>query len=219
MKSPNPYITGQNSATDRYQNLAASVRNWQIAAASFAILAMLSSGASIYLAVRVRVFPVFVEHEAGEIRRSFRAEEQTLTQQQRERVVKSEILTWVKQAREITSDWELQKATWDAVYRKTGASAEKILTAFHTVNKYRELAASRTIITHVDTPLRVSDKSFRVSWQETMRDKKSGDVLSVARWEALLTIEFVPPQTEEDIQNSPIGLVVTEISWEQGANP
>lgn len=59
-------------------------------------------------------------------------------------------------------------------------------------------------------------QTWRLQWVETDRPialLDLGDSTSVAAWEGYVTLEIVPPKTVESIQDNPLGLRITSISW------
>jgi type IV secretion system protein VirB5 len=58
----------------------------------------------------------------------------------------------------------------------------------------------------------VSDRSWQVRWTEEQRGI-DGLPLGRSHWEGILTVDIVPPTTEDGAQVNPLGLYVTDLRW------
>jgi type IV secretion system protein VirB5 len=66
-----------------------------------------------------------------------------------------------------------------------------------------------------DAPAALS-QTWRVQWLETERSVESleqSQPARVARWEGYLTVQIVPPRSIDGIQDNPLGIRITSVSW------
>jgi type IV secretion system protein VirB5 len=90
--------------------------------------------------------------------------------------------------------------------------ARAYLDEHYRTNNPFEVAKTYTVVPSVTSLLRVSDRSWQVRWTEEQRGI-DGLPLGRSHWEGLLTVDIVPPTTEDGIQVNPLGLYVTDLRW------
>ena len=73
----------------------------------------------------------------------------------------------------------------------------------------------------VTAVLRVPDSDvWRLQWTETERSTQPGGATRTMAWEGYLTVRLAPPRTAETVQDNPLGVYVTSLSWTQvGESP
>lgn len=59
---------------------------------------------------------------------------------------------------------------------------------------------------------RISESSYQVDWRETVTEIRSAALLSDRRYRAVLQIAFYKPNSEEQLENNPLGLYITDIT-------
>jgi type IV secretion system protein VirB5 len=69
-----------------------------------------------------------------------------------------------------------------------------------------------TVQVDIDAILPVSNSSYTIGWEETIRDLR-GRKIGTETWEATLGIAFNPPKDEATILVNPLGLYITAINW------
>jgi type IV secretion system protein VirB5 len=57
-----------------------------------------------------------------------------------------------------------------------------------------------------------------VQWVETDRALDIADSTVVATWEGYVTLQIVPPRTADVIEDNPLGLRVTSVTWTRVAS-
>ena len=61
-------------------------------------------------------------------------------------------------------------------------------------------------------------QTWRVQWVETDRSLDIADSTVVATWEGYITLQVVPPRTADAIEDNPLGLRITSITWTRVAS-
>src|SRR5207253_2006886 len=96
------------------------------------------------------------------------------------------------------------------------------LLALVTLADLRLAASSRVVpyVVQVDlaSVLRVPNSDvWRLQWTETERSTQAGGLTRTVAWESYLTVQLIPPTTPESLQDNPLGLSITSVSWTQVA--
>jgi len=214
--SESPYIAASAALRSEFERLADSNRILRHSLVAMAAALILSSLLSLYLARKPHIIPFVVQLDrSGEIvglAQPIAAGEQTS-----ESVVRYELARFITDARSVLGDGASEKAALHRVYDMAQGSAAVTLPVWYRAHPPFEIATKETVQTDVESVLRESSSIYEVRWTETMRNL-NGDVLSTARWRALLAVELLPPDPDRMLSN-PIGLYVTQIDWskEQGS--
>jgi len=211
-----PYIAASAALRSEFERLADSNRMLRYSLMAMAAALILSSLLSLYFARKPRVIPYVVQLDrSGEILGV--AEPVAANAQVSESVVRYELARFITDARGVLADGASEKAALHRVYDMAQGSAAATLPVWYRAHPPFEIATKETVQTDVDSVLREPSGTYEVRWTETTRNL-NGDVLSTARWRALLGIELLPPDPERMLSN-PIGLYVTQIDWnkEQGS--
>ena len=56
-------------------------------------------------------------------------------------------------------------------------------------------------------------QTWRLQWTETDRPLVPGDTARMSDWEGYFTLNIAPPTTAQGIQENPLGLSITSITW------
>jgi type IV secretory pathway TrbF-like protein len=90
-------------------------------------------------------------------------------------------------------------------------------------NDPRILGQTLTREVHVTSTLRVPNSSgtagptsagtWKIRWTETDLPLQAGVLTHTTAWEGYVTIRFHVPATPEGVQNNPLGLFITSITW------
>lgn len=63
----------------------------------------------------------------------------------------------------------------------------------------------------VSSVIRASADSFRVAWTE--RHYENGQLSTIERWSAILTVVIQPPRDADRLKANPLGIYVNAINW------
>ena len=90
--------------------------------------------------------------------------------------------------------------------------------AFQTANEWFEAndpfkrAANELVGVQVESVLPISANTWRIEWREEMRGR-DGTLLSRQPWQAVATVNVIPPTTDAAMLVNPTGLFVEAFSW------
>jgi type IV secretion system protein TrbF len=215
IQSESPYVAASAALRLEFERLADSNRMLRHSLAAMATALVLSSLLSMYLLRKPHIIPYVIQLDrSGEILGV--AEPIAANAQISESVVRYVLARFISDARSVLADGSNEKAALHRVYDMAQGSAAATLPVWYRTHPPFEIATRETVQTDIDSVLREPSGTYEVRWTETTRNL-NGDVLSTARWRALLAIELLPPDPDHMLSN-PIGLYVTEIDWskEQG---
>lgn len=218
---------GRREWAGAFGDLAKSRRNWQLAAfGSLAIAGIMSTGL-VTLATQARITPYVVEvDKLGRPQAFGRADR---LQPADQRIVASQIATWIRDIRAVLADPISQQDLVRRAYAFVDQNTAQFLQAYMTdpTRDPRVIGRELTRVVEVTSILPVpgaassashgelsAPRTWRVSWTETDYPR-AGGAPSVAAWEAYLTTHQVPPTVADRIEVNPLGLFVTSVSWTQ----
>lgn len=219
---PNHFLAARSEFGQVFADLAKGKRNWQLVAiASLALLAVVTL-AYIRMASEARITPYVVEvDQLGQARAFGPAEQIRKTDQ---RVIASQLGMFIRNLRTVFADPAAQRELAQRAYAFVNEGAAEFLNAYFSdpANNPVNLSRQFTRLVEVQSILPVpNSKTWKVVWRETELPLLQGSPRTTA-WEAYLTADVMPPRTTETIEENPLGLYVTAISWTQvtqGSNP
>jgi type IV secretion system protein TrbF len=215
-RSDSPYLAASAALRSEYERLARSNQIMRHSMMAMAIALLFSTTLGLYLARKPRVVPYVIEMDkAGEVSGLLQplAADQSLN----EAVTRFELARFITDARSVLGDGAAEKAALHRVYDMARGEAATVLPVWYRNHPPFELASKETIQAEADSVLREPSGTYELRWTETTRNL-NGDVLSTARWRALLAVQLAAPDPDHMLSN-PIGLYVTQIDWseEQGS--
>jgi type IV secretion system protein TrbF len=212
MSESNVYVEARREWNDRYGDLSRATRNWQITAAALLAVNLVLAAGVVWLAERRVVIPYVVEVDklgyalaAGPALR----DSDVLSS---DRVLRYHLAAFVRGARSVIADPVALKRNLDQVYAYARGPAVSLLDEYYRAANPFERAKQTTVSVDVQSLLLVSERTWQVRWTETSRGL-DGVVSGKTAWEAVLTVETVPPTSEETLLANPIGLYVVSLSW------
>jgi type IV secretion system protein VirB5 len=188
----NPYLEARREWDERYADLVLGKRNWQIAAGGLLLLSLILASGIVWISNRSRYIPYVVEVDKMGYALTV---PQPLTPialpDVTARMERYEVAAFIRDARSVTSDPQVEHQTLNALLAHTRGAADRFLDEYY----------------------RLSPRSYQVRWTEQQRDLNGIAVGSPSHWEAALQTEIVPPNSDDAIVSNPLGFCVTQISW------
>ena len=213
----NPFVAARDEFTNAFGDLAKGKRNWQVIAfATMGLLALLTI-AYVELARSARLVPYVVQVDRlGQVVAAGAADE---LKRPDERLIRSELAQFVRSIRTV-----LPAAAASAqaeLLRRGYAFAAPHVAGF--LNDYfaapehdpRLLGTLLSREVDVASVLRLPNSDvWRLQWTETERAIEPGGGLSrTVAWEGYASVKLVPLRSPEAIEENPLGLAVTSLSW------
>ncbi len=211
MTNLNPYVEARREWNDRYLDLVRARRWWQVAAVAELGLLGLLGGGLVALSLQHKTVPYVVEVDALGAATAIKSVD-AAGRPTDDRIVRYQLAAFIRGARTVMTDRAAMKRALDQVYAYARGPARTFLDDHYRANNPFEVAKTYTVSPAVTSLLQVSERSWQVRWDEEQRGL-DGTLLGRRHWEAVLTVETVPPTTADAIQVNPFGLYVTEIRW------
>jgi len=215
-----PFLAARNEFTNAFGDLARGKRNWQVIAYALLGLLALVTIAYVRLAASARVVPYVVDVDRlGQVAAVGPAE--TL-QRPEERLVASELAQFVRAIRTVlpVSAAAAQAELLRRGYAFVAPAAAAFLNDYFAKPEHDPRLLGLRLARQVDVAsvLRVPNSDvWRLRWTETERSTEPGGLTRTVAWEGYLTVMLVPPTTAEVVQENPLGLSITSVSWTQVA--
>src|SRR6266480_8087869 len=219
----NPFLAARHEFMNAFGDLARGKRNWQLAAYALLGLLALVTLADLRLAASSRVVPYVVQVDRlGQVVTVGPAED---LKQPDQRLLASELARFIRAIRTVlpaaaaAGQAEMLRRGYAFVAPEAAAFLNDYFA--NPVNDPRLLGLRLTRQVDVTAVLRVPDSDvWRLQWTETERSTQPGGATRTMAWEGYLTVRLAPPRTAETVQDNPLGVYVTSLSWTQvGESP
>src|SRR5277367_1791388 len=198
----NVYLEARREWDERYADLVLGKRNWQIAAGGLLVLGLILATGIVWLSNRSRYIPYVVEvDKLGYALTVPQPLTPVALPDVTARMERYEVAAFIRDARSVTSDAQVEHQTLNALLAHTRGAADRFLDE------------KQTVSVQIDSILQLSPRSYQVRWTEQQRDLNGVAVGSPSHWEAALETEIVSPSSDDAIVSNPLGFCVTQISW------
>ena len=218
VSADSPFLAARHEFTNAFGDLARGKRNWQVLAYALVGLLTLVTIAEVRLAASARVVPYVIEVDRlGQVVGVGPAE---ALQQPEERLIASELAQFVRAIRTVlpaaaaAAQGELLRRGYAFVAPRAAAFLNDYFAKPEHDPRLLGLRLARQV--DVASVLRVPHSDvWRLRWTETERSTAPGGLMRTVAWEGYLTVTLVPPTTAEVVQENPLGLSITSVSWTQ----
>lgn len=207
----NPYLAAREEWLERYGSFISRASQWRLMAFFSLVVAALSITGNVLQINQQKIVPYVVETDRqGNIQAVAKAVEPSRIP---ERVIQVEVAKAITDWRTVTVDTELQKRMIDRLSAHAAGAATGMLKQWYEQNNPYQIAKSGKLV-QVEIkgiPLPVSKNSYRVEWIETIRSHQ-GVQLDQQNYEAIATVELIPPEKEETILKNPGGIYIINLT-------
>lgn len=216
-RGDNPFLNAKEEWLERHGTYIAQAAQWRITAILALVLAVLSLSGNVYQLTRNRIDRYFVA--VDDLGRAVAEKIRNQGGNTPEKVVQATVAQTIVDWRTVTVDKELQKQMINRLnLHVAGATRGMLKEWYGQYSPYEVARQGRLVNVEVrGIPLPVSQGSYRVEWTETVRNLQ-GNELSRQDYEAIATIELIPPQTEEVLLANPGGVYITNLSTAKRLN-
>jgi len=207
----NPYLNAREEWLERYGNYIHRASQWRMAAFIALVIACLSVAGNVIQLRQEKITRYFVA--VNELGKVAAAKMEGPAGQTPERVIQAEVAAAIENWRTVTVDTELQRRMIASLTAHTAGAAKGVLKQWFDQNNPFEIAKSGKLVnvTIKGLPLPVSQGSYRVEWTETIRNHQ-GVELTREDYEAIVTVEMLPPPDEATVLKNPGGVWITNLS-------
>jgi type IV secretory pathway TrbF-like protein len=212
--SSNPYLEARREWNERYGDYIHQAHHWRTMAFISGAVALVCVLGVVYIGAQNKVVPYVVEvDKLGEAAAISRADRAAAVDG---RVIKAYLARFVADWRSVTVDRLAQKAAIDRVYSMlpNGSIAVTKISDFFKNHNPFGLGVKESVAVAVTNILPISDKTWQVEWQETVRDSR-GDVQGIVRMRVSIMVGIKPPTQEKLILVNPLGVYITDLNWSQ----
>ena len=131
-----------------------------------------------------------------------------------ERVVRFLLAEFVHNLRTVLADADGQRYLIDQAYAYSRGEATRFLNDFYRADNPFEAALRASRRVDVASVLSVAPDTWQVQWTERTLSKlgRSSDEVP---WQAVLIVEEHPPKRSDTLLANPLGLYVTELTWQR----
>lgn len=203
-----------------FADLARGKRNWQLMAFGLAALAGTLTVAYVQLANSVRIVPYIVQvDKLGQIAAAGVAEPIHTPDQ---RLIVGQLAQFIRAIRTVlpAAAAAAQAKILQRGYAFAGPEAAAFLNDYFAAPQHdpRVLGGHLTREVEIASVLRVPrSDTWKIQWTEHEIPLQGGEPPRTVAWESYVTIKFAPPASTDVVQDNPLGLYVTSISWAQVA--
>jgi len=207
----NPYLSGRQTFMEQYGAIIVAANQWRLIAACLGAAVVILSISIGFIANQAKVIPYAVEFNAhGEVDRVVRADAVSAPNAN---VIKALIRQWMIGARTVYGDMRALQALLDQTYATTlpGSKADKAIRAYHEANNPYERSGKESVDVAVHSVMTNGGDTWRIEWTERTK-ATNGQVMETKAWQALVTVEIVPPVNDKQILINPMGVYVSDVT-------
>lgn len=207
-----PFLAAKREWNERYGDYIAQAKNWRLAAIFSLTISLILSVGTIWLAGQSKLVPYVVEVDKLGAAMAVAPAQRAATPDTS--IVRAQLASWISDARSVSSDQVVERATLTRVYSLIGTTAKPYLDDWYNAHSPFVAGASQTVAVTIDAVLPQSSTTYQVQWTQEQRDRDGSHPVAT-HWEAQMTVGFHPPADEATILRNPMGIYVTQLSWTQ----
>lgn len=214
----NPYLTARRTWNDHVGSVVTSRLMWQVVAILSMMIALACVGGLIHIGSQSKFVPYVVE--VDKLGQPLAVAPAQVAQPVDQRVVKSQIASFIADARTVTPDVALLRKSIFRIYALLSQNDPATQKMNEWLNGTKDSspfvrAAEETVSVDIRSVMQQTPETWQVDWEEVTRDRQ-GLVKSKVNWRALVTTYTAEPTTqtsEEQLRMNPIGTYVRDFSW------
>jgi type IV secretion system protein TrbF len=212
----NPFVAARDEFTNAFGDLAKGKRNWQVIAFVAMSLLALVTLAYVELARSARLVPYVVQVDRlGQVVGAGAADE---LKRPDERLIRSELAQFVRAIRTVlpaaaaSAQAELLRRGYAFVTPPVAGFLNDYFAAPEHDPRLLGTRLSRQV--DVASVLRLPNSDvWRLQWTETERAIEPATAGRTVAWEGYASVKLVPLRSPEAVEENPLGLAVTSLSW------
>jgi len=207
----NPYLRGRQTFMEQYGAIIVAANQWRLISACLSLAVIALAVGIGFIANQAKVIPYAVElNEHSEVVRVTRTDAMSAPNANQ---IKASIRQWMIGARTVYGDMRALQALLDQTYATTlpGSKADKAIRAYHEANNPYERSGKESVDVAVHSVMPNGGDTLRIEWTERTKGL-NGQVTETKAWQALVTVEIVPPSNDKQILINPIGVYVSDVT-------
>jgi type IV secretory pathway TrbF-like protein len=211
--SDTPYQRARQAWDERIGTARVQAASWRLAFFATALLAIVMGVALVVVLRQSRVVPYIVEVSAsgGVVGVAPAAIKYEPTDAQ----IRYFLANFVELIGSVPIDPVVAKKNWLTAYGFLTENGARQLNAYASGSDPLGRVGKERVEIRVRNSLRESDRSFQLTWNETVFDP-NGTLLSRKERTGLFSVAVMTPRTEEEILHNPLGLYIDNFSISEG---
>lgn len=213
----NPYLdtnAGRAEWNDRYLNLTKHLMYWRIIAIFALVVAIMTISLLMIFGPSSHVKTFAVETCNGAPHTIIPVSDKIPEQ---DALVNYALREYITNARSIIADADAEKHLLDKVYAYTAGATVGLLHDYYEANDPFKNAASYTRQVVIVNSLKISPKTWQITWDEINRNVATNALIDRTRWVATVTYQ-IGQVNSKYLNANPFGIYFTHMSWSQIAN-
>lgn len=214
----NPYLTARRTWNDHVGSVVTSRQSWQVVGILSMMVALAGVGGIIHIGSQSKFVPYIVE--VDKLGQPMAVGPAQAASQVDLRVLKSQVASFVADARTVTPDVALQRKSIFRLYALLSPNDPATQKMNEWLNGTKESspfvrAVDETVTVDIRSVMQQTPETWQVDWEEVTRERQ-GLIKSRAIWRALVTTYIAEPTTqtsEEQVRMNPVGTFVRDFSW------
>lgn len=178
-----------------------------------AVACIVLTGALVYKSLSINTIPYVIEVDKtnGDIRVVGDIRENKYVADKG--VLKAQIRKFIIDTRGVTSDPNVYKDRLEEAYNMLSQNGQKKLQNYFESTKRNDLFGRMTVQIQISSVLEKGDNTYQVSWQENATE--SNGRKQTVYMTGLFTINELPVEDENLKRINPLGLFITDFSWDR----
>lgn len=211
-KHDDPYLRGRQEWNERYGSYINRAKNWRLAAFGSIGVSLILALGMVHMAGESKVEPYIVTIHDGEAVAVGPAQAAPMPSH---KIIEATLASFIQRLRIKWPDPELAQRFADETYGYVakGTQAEQFLDIYLR-NKFSNPDDGVVGSPQVTSVSEIGKNIWQVDWKESITNADSTAPL-VKNYQAILHVKVTPPTTEQQILKNPLGIFVTQISWNQ----
>jgi type IV secretion system protein VirB5 len=215
-KTALPYLHARREWDERYGDLLTRTRNWQIVALTSIATAALAVAGIAWIGSQSKIQPFVVAvDQLGNPVAVARPQALARGAQIDERVIRSQLATFISNSRTLLSDVAGQQVLFDRTFAMIDQSLAGMMTTHLRDGLLPAQRNGTTISVQIRSVIPISADTWQVDWTETTQ--QIGASATPQQWRALVTVSLSDEIANDPARSiwNPFGLVVRQLSWQK----
>ncbi len=204
-----PYQRAEQVWDERIGSARVQAKNWRYMAFGSLVLSAGFAAALIWQSVQGTVVPWIVQ--VDKLGQAQAVEPAAANYRPTDPQVAWHLARFIEQVRSISADPVIVRQNWLRAYEWTTDRGAAALNDYARSNDPFTKVGKQQVSVDVSSVIRASAESFRVAWAE--RHYENGQLSTIERWTAILTIVIQPPRDADRLKANPLGIYVNAINW------
>ncbi|WP_303831684.1 conjugal transfer protein TrbF [Asticcacaulis taihuensis] len=214
-KPETPYQRAAQAWDDRIGSARVQARNWRVMAFGCLALSGGLAAALTWQSTRGTVVPWVVQ--VDKLGQSQAVAPATAGYRPNDAQIAYQLAEFITDVRAIPNDPVVVRSNWLKAYDFTTDKGGQALNGYAQANDPFAKVGLTQVTVEVVSVIRASPDSFRITWIE--RSYANGQLISTARWSAIISLVIDTPRDPERLRKNPLGIYVNSLNWSQEFNP